>query len=301
MVDYIGMDMSTTSSKPDKARPGTRPREATSERASGTQSIQRAARILREIASYSLNGLRLIDLSRQLNLNRSTIHRILTCLIEEGLVMQHPTTLRYGLGHGLFELGLTAASQFKLREICGPSLERIAAETGHSAFMTIRSNYDALSIARVDAAQPLDIPSLDIGVHRPLGVGAGSLAILSALPDDEIERIVSANARRLAAFGKLTVPLLLNIARQSREAGYGIHDGRMIDGVSGVGILVHDGSGAPLGAISVSAQADSLPLEAQREIVLILKKEARAIQNLLHQANFDVAEYSRQYIPRKFF
>jgi DNA-binding IclR family transcriptional regulator len=300
-MNYIGTEMSAANSKPVTARATARPKEAPSERTSGTQSIQRAARILREIASYSLNGLRLIDLSRQLNLNRTTIHRILSCLVDEGLVMQHPTSLRYVLGYGLFELGLTAASQFKLREICGPSLARIAAETGHSAFMTIRSNYDALSIARVDAEQPLGIPSLDIGVHRPLGVGAGSLAILSGLPDDEIERIVSANARRLAAFGKLTVPLLLDIARQSREAGYGIHDGRMIAGVSGVGILVHDSSGAPLGAISISAEADSLPLEAQRNIVLILKKESREIQNLLHQANVDVAEYSRQYAPGKFF
>jgi DNA-binding IclR family transcriptional regulator len=266
----------------------------------GTQSIQRAALILREIASYSLNGLRLIDLSRQLKLNRTTIYRILSCLIDEGLVMQHPTSLRYVLGYGLFELGLTAASQFKLREICVPSLTRIAAKTGYSAYMTIRSNYDALSIVRVDAEQPLTVPSFGIGVHRPLGVGAGSLAILSALPDDEIERIVSVNARRLAAFGKLTVPLLLDIARQSRELGYGVHDGRMIAGICGIGMLVHDSSGAPLGAISISAKADSLPLETQRNIVQILKKESRAIQNLLHQANVDVAEYSRQYAPRKF-
>ncbi|MGF6272606.1 DNA-binding IclR family transcriptional regulator [Massilia sp. UYP11] len=292
--------MSASIDKSIAARVGKRSREGSSETASGTQSIHRAARILREIASYSLNGLRLVDLARQLDLNRTTIHRILNCLIEEGLVMQNLTSRRYVLGHGLFELGLTAASQFKLREICGPSLERIAAETGHTAFMTIRSNYDALSIQRVDGTTPLDIPALDIGVHRPLGVGAGSLAILSALADDEIERIVSANARRLAGFGKLTVPLLLEIARQSREAGYGIHDGRMIAGISGVGVLVHDGSGAPLGAISISAKADCLPLKAQGEIVLILKKEARAIQNLLHQANFDMAEYNRQYLQGKF-
>jgi DNA-binding IclR family transcriptional regulator len=277
-----------------------RTKEDVSEGKSGTQSIQRAALILREIASYSLNGLRLVDLSRQLKINRTTIHRILSCLIDEGLVMQHPTTLRYVLGYGLFELGLTAASQFKLREICVPSLTRIAAKTGYSAYMTIRSDYDALSIVRVDAEQPPRVPSFDIGVHRPLGVGAGSLAILSALPDDEIERIVSANARRLSAFGKLTVPLLLEIARQSRELGYGFHDGRMIPGICGVGMLVHDSSGAPLGAISISAEADSLSLETQTEIVQILKTESRAIQNLLHQANVDVAEYSRQYAPRKF-
>ncbi|MDB5757530.1 MAG: putative regulatory protein IclR family [Burkholderia sp.] len=267
------------------------------ESTSGTQSIERAARILREIASYSADGLRLVDLARHLEIKRSTVHRILNCLIREGLVMQHQTTLRYMLGYGLFELGLTAASQFKLREICKPSLERIAKQTGHTAFMTIRSHFDAISIASADAdpQRPMDEPSIEVGTHRPLGVGAGSLAILISLPDDEIERIVSANARRLSAYGKLTVPLLLQIARESQEMGYGFHDSRMIKGVSGVGILVRDSAGAPLGAISISAKADSLPKEKQGEFVAILNKESRVLQNLIHQANVDVAVYSKRF------
>ena len=145
------------------------PEKKEDEIVSGTQSIERAARILREIASYSTNGLRLIDLSKQLDLKRTTIHRILMCLIREGLVMQHPTSLRYMLGYGLFELGLTAASQFKLREICVPSLLRIAAQTACTAYMTIRSQFDAISIASADAdpTRPMNLPILGIGAHRP--------------------------------------------------------------------------------------------------------------------------------------
>jgi len=270
--------------------------------ASGTQSIERAARILREIASYSTNGLRLIDLSKQLDLKRTTIHRILMCLIREGLIMQHPTTLRYMLGYGLFELGLTAASQFKLREICTPSLTRIAAQSGCTAYMTIRSQFDAISIASAEAdpAHPMDLPILGIGAHRPLGVGAGSLAMLISLPDDEIERIVLSNARRLSTYGKLTVPLLLEIAREAKETGYAYHDCRMISGISGVGILVRDSAGAPLGALSVSAKAESIDMETKTQIMAILNKESRVLQNLIHQANIDVAEYSKRFSENQF-
>ncbi|TPQ32959.1 IclR family transcriptional regulator [Cupriavidus pinatubonensis] len=270
------------------------PTPAFSERSktSGTQSIERAARILREIASYSVHGLRLVDLSKQLDIERPTVHRILNCLIREGLVMQHETSRRYLLGYGLFELGLTAASHFKLWHLCEPSLKRLADETGGIAFMTIRSGVDAISVARAEGRNAINIPSLEIGVHRPLGVGAGSLALLMSLPDDEIERIVFANARRLFGYGKLSVPLMLEIVRASQEVGYAVHDSRLIEGVSGVGIVVHDSHGAPLGAISITALEDHLPVSRQLELLALLRKESRIIQNLVHQSHFDVAQYA---------
>jgi DNA-binding IclR family transcriptional regulator len=253
----------------------------------GTQSIERAALVLRQIASYSPNGLRLVDLSTQLNLKRSTIHRIINCLVREKLVMQNQLTERYTLGYSLFELGLTAASQFKLREVCLPSLNRIAKQSGHTAYMTIRSHLDAISIASAVADQhhPMDVASISIGAHRPLGVGAGSLAILITLPDDEIKRIVLANARRLFAFGKLTVPLLMEIVSEAQEAGYAFHDDRMISNVSGVGIVVRDNTGTPFGAISISAKADSLTTEQQQIIVSILNKESYILENLFPQSS----------------
>lgn len=250
---------------------------------SGTQSIQRAAQILRDIASFSIHGLRVVDIAMHLDMERPTVHRMLKCLVDENLVMQDPRSRRYFLGHGIFELGLTAAPQFKLREICRPSLERLAKKTGDIAFFTIRSGLDALSIDRVKIGPRLNVPTLEIGVHRPLGIGAGSLAILMALPDAEIEAIVSANAKRLAAFGNANAPTLLEVVKASQEVGYALHQGRMIHGISGVGLLIRNSAGTPLGAISVSVVADSISPARVQQILPLLRREVRVIQNLLHK------------------
>jgi DNA-binding IclR family transcriptional regulator len=176
-----------------------------------------------------------------------------------------------------------------MQAICEPSLKRIADATSDIAFLTIRSGSDAISIARVEGGEPVDVPAIEIGVHRPLGVGAGSLALLMLLPDDEIARICNANAKRLITYG-LSVPRLQNIVKHSQELGYATHDGSLLPGLSGIGTVIQDSDGAPLAALSVTAIADSLPASRQQEILSLLRTESRVIQNLVHQANFDVSD-----------
>ena len=99
---------------------------------SGTQSIERALTLLREIAAHNRNGSRLLDLSSRTSLQRPTVHRMLKCLAAENMVQQDPDSHRYFLGPMVFELGLTAAPRFNLREICHPALTRIADATGEA-------------------------------------------------------------------------------------------------------------------------------------------------------------------------
>jgi DNA-binding IclR family transcriptional regulator len=251
---------------------------------SGTQSIERAANILREIASYNDQGIRLSDLSAILKLERPTIHRILSCLVREGLVMQDPVTRHYMLGHGLFELGLTAATQFKLKTLCRPSMARLAEATGEMVFLTIRSNRDAISIERIEGTRPVNAPVIEIGVHRPLGVGAGSLALMMLLPDDDISRLCDLNAKRLIKYGGLSTPKLLKIIRQSQDIGYAVHDGNLIPGFSGVGTVINDHKGTPLCALSVTLVCDSISTAKHQEIISLLRQESRTIQNLIYQS-----------------
>ncbi len=247
---------------------------------SGAQSIHRAVQIINLVASYSVDGLRVVDISEMLKISRPTAHRIVQALVGQGWLLRKAGGHRYFLGHGLFELGLTAAPQFKFRELCQPSLDRIARRTRHLAFLTIRSGRDAISIAR-SKGKPVDLTALQVGVHRPLGIGAGSLALLSSLPDAEVEQIVVANARRLRAFADVNTRMLLESVRLCREQGFASHDERLLKGVSGVAVPVTDSSGVILGALSISALLPRIEQESLYEIVAKLRREAKIIQGLI--------------------
>jgi DNA-binding IclR family transcriptional regulator len=246
----------------------------------GTQSISRTTKIISYIASYNVEGVRLVDIASSLNLSRPTVFRILQFLVIEGWVMRHPNSQKYFLGHSIFELGLTAAPQFKFRELCQPALERIARKTKHVSFLTIRSGVDAISIAR-SKGMIFELPALQIGVHRPLGIGAGSLALLMNLPDNEVSNIVMKNVRRLRSFADLNIETLLESVNICRSQGFASHDEHLLRGHSGVAVPITDVAGHILGAISITASLPRISQEKLYEIVSILNKESKNIKSLL--------------------
>lgn len=245
---------------------------------SGAQSIQRALKITNLIASFNVDGLRVVDVAESLKISRPTTYRIMQNLVSEGWLLRK--SYRYFLGHKLFELGITAAPQFKLRELCQPSLERIARRTKQIAFLTIRSGLDAISITRSSGKQ-VDLVALQIGVHRPLGIGAGSLCLLSNLSDEEVSQIVTANARRIRKYADINTGILLENVNLCRQRGFAYHDHRLLNGVSGIAVPITDESGLILGAISISSFAPSIEHELTYEIVAKLRKEAKIIQSLI--------------------
>ncbi len=248
---------------------------------SGTQSIQRAARLLRELAARNRHGMRLIDVAQSSGLQRPTVHRMLKCLAAENLVSQDPQSRRYYLGPLVFELGITAGPRFNIRDVCSDALDRIAAETGDTVFLLIRSGDDSLCIDRREGAFPIKTFTVDVGVRRPLGVGAGSLAILTGLPDDEIEETVDRIAPRLPAFGRLTPSELLALVKRARKTGYVLNDVRTLSGVTAIGVPIFDPNTRPIAAISVSAITTRMTSARQRELAELLRRETRAIEKRL--------------------
>ena len=246
-------------------------------RLSGTQSIERALTLIREIAAHNRSGSRLLDLATRTGLQRPTVHRMLKCLALENMVQQDPETHRYYLGPMVFELGLTAAPRFNLREICHPSMTRIAEATGDTVFLTQRSGLDSVCVDRPEGVFPIKTFTLEIGMRRPLGVGTGSLAILSALPDDEVREIVTANAPRLPEYG-LTPTSLLAQVKKAQKLGYAVREMPSLAGVRSIGHALHNQSGIAFAALSVSAISSRMNEKRVAELATLLKTETRLVE-----------------------
>jgi DNA-binding IclR family transcriptional regulator len=258
-----------------------RTRPVAAAKPSGTQTIQRASLLVRLIASRSRTGMRLAEVVQHSKLERPTAHRMLKCLVEEGFLMQSADSHEYFLGPLIFELGLAASPQFNLPDACRESMERIAGKSGDTVFLSVRSGYDSVCIDRKEGAYPIKALTLEVGTRRPLGVGAGGLALLLRLTDEAVEEIIRANAKRLAAYHKLTMPLLQKTLQRSRKLGYALNDSHIIPGATTLGLPIVNRYGHPFASISMAAISSRMTPPRQAELVAMLAEEIAIIERAM--------------------
>ncbi len=247
----------------------------------GTQSIGRAVALLKEVAAHNFAGSRLVDLARDTQLKPATVHRLLACLVREGLVMQRHGTKLYFLGPLSYELGLASSMHFGVKEVGAPVLRRLARQTGDTVFLTVRSGADSVVIDRAVGGYPIKVLTQEIGARRPLGSTVGGLSMLLKLPDDELAGIVASNAQRLTRYGHLTEQVLWKMIRRSQALGYGLNENDIFDGVTGVGVAVPHRFGRPSVALSVVAISPRFAPDRRREVVAMLEESARQLAGAL--------------------
>lgn len=249
----------------------------------GTQTISRAVRVLQLIAVHAPDGMRLVDLAQQMALERPTAHRLLKVLTLEGLLVQDPKTRRYSLGPLLFELGISAAHRFNLKEVCQPVVAQLAELTGDTTFLFLRSGYDAVCISRVQGNYPIQTPSVPLGSRQPLGVSAGGLALLAALPETETAEVIKAVKPRLGAYGDLDADELLELCDLARRSGYAVTSNHAAPGVRAIGLPIFNAAKSPIAAVTVAATQSRMSDLRIRSILPMLKGAVAEITRLLHQ------------------
>lgn len=241
----------------------------------GTQSIDRTVRLLKTVATHNLAGITLAEAARQTSLKGPTAHRILSCLVEQGLVMQRGRKKEYFLGMLAYELGLAANCHFNLRELCGPVLTRLARTTGDTVFLTTRSGTDSVVIERKEGNYPIKVLTQMVGERRPLGTTAGGLALLAALSPAEREDAIAKNQHRLARYSGLTEELLRQMLERAGTLGYALNEGNFLLDVTGLGVTIPTRLGTPYAALSVVALNARLTGNRRSEVVALLREEAR--------------------------
>jgi DNA-binding IclR family transcriptional regulator len=258
---------------------------------SGTQSIHRAATMLRLLTAHHRTGLRLVDLYRKAQIERTTAHRILQGLIAERLVVQDQASRRYFLGPFAYEMGLTATSRVQLRDICHPFLMQLAQRSGDTVFLTMRSGLDAVCLDRAEGAHPVKVFVLEVGKRRPLGVGGGAIAILSGLDDTEQQRILRANAERLTErFARYDEGAVSRAIAVSRRSGYVVTEVLEVPGIRTMAMPIRTGPGRAIAAFSISTMVQRMDHDRLDELAPMMRSAVTQVEDeLASQPDFELS------------
>lgn len=219
----------------------------------GTQAVARAAALLREIAASGEQGGSLADLAARLELERPTAHRILQRLVMEKLIDQDPGSRLYFLGPLLHELGLAARPSHQLQGLASEAASRIADECGDTVFVIVQSGMDSLCIDRQTGDYPVKALLMNPGKRRPMGTGAGSLSLLSAMPSQNAHQILESNATRLRLYGESHIGEIESALKQYRRDGFVMRAPTDAPEILSLSVAISNSYSTPVFAISISA------------------------------------------------
>ena len=229
------------------------------------------------------------EVVKKLQLNKSTVFNIMHTLADLHVLDRGSDGL-FRLGPRLYVLGNAAAKGNGLIQTVHPYLVEINRRTKLSAFLGMRAGLKAIIIDKVDSALDLKISS-EIGMRLSLFAGAGGKALISMLPDEEIDKILA--EAQLKAYTSKTIThraAFKAAVLRLREEGIAFDREEYIDGVVALAVPLNTRRNyfqAAVWAVGLSRQVSD---EKLPEFAELLKATAAEINSRLGAAAGPFAE-----------
>jgi len=142
-------------------------------------------------------GLRLVDVQGKLRLSKPTAHRLLDVAVCRRPVDQDETTKATALGTAARVLACPCRSDGPTSAAGVARAQRLAQRSGDTVFVMACDGLESVCVGR-------ETGSFRSSAHgsrshaRPLGIGAGGLAVLGSMPPDDARRAIDTIAPKLA-------------------------------------------------------------------------------------------------------
>ena len=240
--------------------------------------IQVSERIFHTIECLAQNGsMGLQELSTALDLNKSTVHRILNSLICMDYVRQDPETVKYSLSFKICGLSNQILSQNSMIDIARPFIKELSANSGETVHLVQLDGINATYIDKVEASRNSVRMISMVGKSIPLYCSGVGKAILADMPDAKIESIWKQSfIQQLTEHTVTRFVDFMNLIEETRRTGYALDNEENEIGVRCIAVSLKGYNGKSTYAISISAPKDRMSdarILQLREMILKTKHQ----------------------------
>jgi len=243
------------------------------------------ARGLQLLASFTRESPELTgaELSRQLDLPRASVFRLLQTLEQLGYVERAGDTTRYKLSIGVLRLGFEYLASMELAEYARPILDDLCNATGLSAHLAVRDGREVVVIAKA-AGRSVMFNSIQVGARLPAHATILGRILLGGLSMADLSELYL--GQELPAFSPQTPTSLASLKAlidADVQRGYAISEGGYEAGISTVAAPVFDEHGRVKAVVNVTVSASRIePNELTELVPRVLQAAARLSQRLNH-------------------
>jgi DNA-binding IclR family transcriptional regulator len=239
-------------------------------------AVERALAMLEAVAQES-EGLSNAEISRKLQMPKSSASYILRTLEKQGYLNRNPETGKYRVGLKVLSLSRGALSGIDVREVALPIMRHLMEKTNLTCHLAILDGTDAVYIEKVE---PQGFIRMDTWVGRRMRVHATSVgkALVAYIPEERLEQILAERGMEKRTPKTITtLPRLLKDLQKIREQGYAVDDEENNIGARCVGAPVFNQDGAIEASIGLSGTINQVNPQTMPRILEAMKDAARHI------------------------
>ena len=251
----------------------------TVEKNGGNQSLIRGLRLI-DILSNFPNGCPLAQLAELAQLNKSTVHRLLQGLLQEGFVQPAMTVGSYRLTTKCLSIGYKIFSSFNIINIAAPHLEKLNLTLGETVNFSMREGDHAIMIYKLEPTTGMMRTRAYIGQHLQLYCSAMGKLYMAY---DKAEYLEQYWRNNQAVIQTLTCNTITELATMKQELTHIRQQGFAMDkeenelGVSCIACPIFNFKNNVEYAVSISLSVQRLNHLGADYLLNEIRRTARAI------------------------
>lgn len=214
-----------------------------------------------EAIGRSTRPMLLMDVVAAVGLPKPTVHRILTQLVEAGLLRRLPGA-GYGVGVRLSRLGRDLLTNDAGRPARRAILQRLVDAIGETCNFTMLDGAEIIYLDRVETASPLRV-NLQPGSRVPAHCSASGKLLLAHMAPAQYGRLVEQLPLTRFTARTITDRIALDKALEHiRRCGYSVDDEEYLEGLVCVAVPVTDEQQRVWATVAVHGPAARMPIDA---------------------------------------
>lgn len=196
----------------------------------------------------------LAALCQHLDLNKSTVHRLLSSLIYAGYVRQDPESGKYALSYKILTLSNKILGHMDILETVRPFFRQLSQDTGETVHFVQLDGLEAIYIYKQESYQNSVRMASMVGNRIPLYCSGVGKAMMADMDGERVSRIWNhSDVRKMTPNTVVDYPRFLEMLEEVRLRGYALDNEEHELGVRCIAASIPDYSGRPSYAFSISA------------------------------------------------
>jgi IclR family KDG regulon transcriptional repressor len=262
----------------DKAS-AVKPAPAKRENPQKLSSVTTAVKLLKTFSEGEAE-LGVTTLARRLGVAKSTVYRLATTLVAEGMLEQNRENEKYRLGIALFGLGALVRQRMNVSNEARPHIFALREATNETVRLAVLDGSEILFVYDLESTQAIRMRA-NLGDRKPAFCSSEGRAMLAFQDEAMIEAILGGNLLRRTAKTETDPAQLRKALARVRKSGYAQEDEQCEAGMRSLAAPIRDAEGRVVAAVGVAGPRQRLTEDVLEKFAPQVIETARAVSSRL--------------------